>query len=105
MLRVLKNDVILLQMIARYMGNIIFCDISGEFCQEIQSDISVLPPTEAYPAVLFIYSLLHYSSSEYVHARSPITSLDSLLYPWNNVCLEYPSSTTVIPVHCALPSV
>lgn len=79
--------------------------IPGKYGQESEFDISVLSPTEAYSALLLVHPVLHHSTIDNVPARSSVTSLGCLLCPWDYVCLEYPSSTAIIPVHSPVPSI
>lgn len=64
----------------------------GEFCEESQPDISVLPSEEAYPAILLIHTVLHYSSINNVPPRGSAACLGRLLYSWLDVYFEYSAS-------------
>lgn len=80
-------------------------NISGEFPQEGEPDISVLPPPEAYPTLLLVHAILHHSPIDHVPARSSAANLGCLLHPGTSLYTKHPSITSIISIYRTLSSI
>lgn len=72
--------------------------------EEGELDLLILPVEKAHPSILFIHIVLHYTSVDYVCARSRITRLGDMLHSCLHVVSQHSSGDEVLPLHCALPS-